>query len=150
MREILLAGEEPHERPALLRDVVADRAAQHRIARLERVEHASAASPGRRLRAAPRPLTSRQRPQVRRQDDADHDSVCTSTESTAGRSRTIGAQLVAAVGRGVDLSAGRAEVDAARIERIDGHRVAQHVHVAVALRQTLVSASHSLPPVRLR
>ena len=37
--QILLAGEEPHERPALLRDVIADRAAQHRIAGLERVEH---------------------------------------------------------------------------------------------------------------
>src|SRR5216117_4082310 len=35
---ILLAGEEPHERPAPLRDVVADSPAQHRIAGLERVE----------------------------------------------------------------------------------------------------------------
>ena len=35
----------------------------------------------------------RQRPQMWRQFDADHGSVCTSTESTAGRSRTMGAQL---------------------------------------------------------
>src|SRR5712692_3286519 len=36
--QILLAGEETQERPALLRDLVADRPAQHRIASLERVE----------------------------------------------------------------------------------------------------------------
>src|SRR6266568_5596991 len=31
MRQILPAGEEPHKRTALLRDVIADRPAQHRI-----------------------------------------------------------------------------------------------------------------------
>src|ERR687888_2071323 len=36
--QVLLAGEEPDERSAPLRDVVADRPAQHRIAGLERVE----------------------------------------------------------------------------------------------------------------
>src|SRR4030095_4998452 len=36
--QILPAGEESHECSALLSDVVADRAAQHRIAELERVE----------------------------------------------------------------------------------------------------------------
>src|SRR5262249_3569627 len=35
MREILLAGEEPHERPPALRSVIADRAAQRRIPGLE-------------------------------------------------------------------------------------------------------------------
>ena len=39
MGQILLAGEEPHERPAFLSDVVANRSAQRRIAGLERVEH---------------------------------------------------------------------------------------------------------------
>jgi len=38
MGQILLAGEEPYERSALLRDVVADRPAQHGVAGLERVE----------------------------------------------------------------------------------------------------------------
>src|SRR3990170_4529080 len=38
MGQILLAGEEPQEGPALLRAVVADRPAQHRIPGLERVE----------------------------------------------------------------------------------------------------------------
>jgi hypothetical protein len=36
--QILLAGEEPYERSALLRDLIADRPAQHRIAGLEGVE----------------------------------------------------------------------------------------------------------------
>ena len=44
---------------------------------------------------------------------------------------------VPSVGRSVHLPAGGAEVQAAGIERVDGHRVAQHVDVAVALRQTL-------------
>ena len=38
----------------------------------------------------------RQRTQVRRKHDADHGSVCTSTDSTAGRSRTMGAQVLPA------------------------------------------------------
>jgi hypothetical protein len=39
--EIFLAGEESQERPALLRAVIANRAAQHGIARFQRVEHRS-------------------------------------------------------------------------------------------------------------
>ena len=92
MRQIFLAGKEPQERPALLGDVVADGAAQHWIAGFERVED-------RALRDSTLDLKLhlaadvRQRPQMLRQYDADHGSVCTSTESTAGRSRTMGAQL---------------------------------------------------------
>ena len=41
MGQILLAGEEPQERPALLRDLIADRPTQHRIAGFERVEDRS-------------------------------------------------------------------------------------------------------------
>jgi hypothetical protein len=41
MGQILLAGEEAQERPPLLRDLIADRAAQHRIASLERAEDRS-------------------------------------------------------------------------------------------------------------
>src|SRR2546430_4531793 len=44
--------------------------------------------------------------------------------------------LFRSVGRCVHLPARGTEVHATRIERIDGHRVAQHVDVAVALRQT--------------
>ena len=43
--------------------------------------------------------------------------------------------VVAGVGRCVHLAAGGAEINAALIERIDRHGVAQHVDVAVALRQ---------------
>ena len=87
-----LAGEEPQERPALLRDVVADRPAQHRIAGLERVE--DRALRGRALDVELHlAVDLRQRPQMIRKHDADHGSVWTSTDSTAGRSRTIGAQL---------------------------------------------------------
>ena len=39
MRQILLAGEEAQERAPLLRNMIADGAAQHRVAGLERVEH---------------------------------------------------------------------------------------------------------------
>jgi hypothetical protein len=72
--------------------MVADGAAQHRIGRLERVQD-----------RAHRDLTfnvechltgnARQCPQMCGEYDSDHDSVWTSTESTAGRSRTMGSQL---------------------------------------------------------
>src|SRR6202035_5958513 len=45
--------------------------------------------------------------------------------------------VVTGVRRGVDLAAGRAEVDPAGIQRVDGHRVTQDVDVAVLLRQAL-------------
>ena len=77
--QILLAGEEPHEGPALFGDLIAGDPAQRRIGVLKGIEDR------------------------------------TSTESTAGR----------------------AEIHAARIQRVDGRGVAQHVQVAVALRQTL-------------
>src|SRR6476469_624495 len=58
---------------------------------------------------------------------------------------------------GVDLPAGGAEIDAARIERIDRHGVAQHVHVTVVLGQAVgerlpllpagAAAVHPEPPV---
>src|ERR1700731_108534 len=92
MREILCAREEPQKWPALLRNLIANRAAQHRIAGLERVQYRTLRrrTLNRKLHVA---LHSCQRPQMRRQHHADHGKVCASTESTAGRSRTIGAQL---------------------------------------------------------
>src|SRR5262245_13887035 len=91
VREILAAGEEAHEGPASLRHVVADRPAQHRVARLERVED-------RALRGIAVDLElhlavdARERAQVCGETDPDHGSVWTSTESTGGRSRTMGDQ----------------------------------------------------------
>ena len=92
MGEVLLAGEEPHERAALLRDVIADRSAQHRIARLECVEDGAL-----RDRAFNVELhfaiDVRELPQMEREHDPDHGSVWTSTDRTAGRSRTMGFQV---------------------------------------------------------
>jgi hypothetical protein len=97
MRHILLAGKEAHERPALVRDLVTQGPAQRWIAGLERVEHRAqcclAVDFERHLATG-----MRKRPQMRRKYDPDHDSVWTSTESTAGRSRTMGAQLSPASG----------------------------------------------------
>src|SRR6266850_1361255 len=69
------------------------RVAQHRIGGLERIED----RPLRRdavdveLHLA---VDARERPQMRREDNADdHDSVWSSTETTEGRSRTMGSQL---------------------------------------------------------
>ena len=92
MRKILLAREESQERPALQRDVIANRPAQHGIVGLKRVEHRTKRDwtfdVERHLAA-----DVRQRSQMLWEYDSDHGSVCTSTESTAGRSRTMGFQL---------------------------------------------------------
>lgn len=90
MRQIFLAGEETQERPALPGNLIANGPAQHRIASLERVQQR--AQRGRTFdieRHFARGV--RQCSQMLRQDHPDHASVCTSTESTGGRSRTIGA-----------------------------------------------------------
>ena len=91
--KILLAGEEPHERPALLRDVVADRPAQHRIAGLERVEDRALRDRSPSTSRVTSPLTPASVRRCAGSSTLNHGSVWTSTESTAGRSRTMGAQL---------------------------------------------------------
>src|SRR4051812_13279990 len=92
MGQILFAGEESHVRAPLLRDVVPQSAAQHRVLRFECVEDRAYCCPALDLNLY---LAAglRQRAQVCREHDSDHGRVCTSTESTAGRSRTMGAQL---------------------------------------------------------
>src|SRR5205085_6826173 len=45
--------------------------------------------------------------------------------------------IVSRVRRAIDLSAGGAEINAARIERIHRHRVAEHVHVTIFLRKAV-------------
>ena len=74
MREILLAGEEPQERPALLGHLIADRPAQHRIAGLKRVEDRALRD---RALDIELDLTTnlRQGSQMVRKDDADHIGV---------------------------------------------------------------------------
>src|SRR5271165_3099750 len=71
MGQILLAGEEPQERPALPSDVVADRPAKHWITGLERVEDRAL---GRRTFNAEFHLSvdARQSPQMFWEDHSDH------------------------------------------------------------------------------
>src|SRR5712691_2894149 len=87
--QIPLAGEEPQERPALLRDVVADRPAQHRITGLQRVDDRALRHRTFNLELH-LSVDPRQPPQMCRQHDPYHGSVWTSTDTTAGRSRTMG------------------------------------------------------------
>src|SRR5215208_7066056 len=92
MRQVFLAGEEAEERAAGSGDLIADRAAKRGIARLEGAEDGAE---GRRLDLHIHDaLDLRQPPKELRQLDPDrHRSVCTSTDSTAGKSRTIAFQV---------------------------------------------------------
>ena len=92
VREVVFASEEPDEWTPLPGEVIADCAAQHRVARFERIEDASLRHPSGDIEDG-FAGDVRQTAQMRRQNDANHGSVCTSTERTAGRSRTIGAQV---------------------------------------------------------
>src|SRR5207247_9410427 len=82
-------GKEPDERPAPQRDGVANRPAQDRVAGFERVEERA-----HRDRALDLDLhlavNARQCAQVMGEHHVYHGNVWTSTEYTAGRSRTMG------------------------------------------------------------
>src|SRR5260221_634862 len=90
--EVLLAGEEPDHGPPPLGDLIPDGPPQRRIGGLQGVEHRAlgggADDLDLHLAADPR-----QGPQVAGEDDSDHESVWTSTETTGGRSWTIAFQL---------------------------------------------------------
>ncbi len=91
VRQILAAGIEPDERPPPPCRLVPQRAAQSGPARFDGVDDRALrdGSPDVHRHLAP---DAGERPQVSRQHDPDHLSVCTSTERTAGKSRTIGDQ----------------------------------------------------------
>lgn len=90
--KVLAAGEEAEERPTRLGGVVADRTAQRRIPTLECVDHRALGD--RRLQIKfDFAADARKAAQMRRENDANHGSVWTSTDSTAGRSRTMGDQV---------------------------------------------------------
>src|SRR5438067_233807 len=95
--EIFLTREEAQERAPLPGGVVADGAAQHGMTRLQRIQDRvdgdGALDLERHLA-----VDVREPAQMSRQLYADHGSVWTSTESTAGRSRTMGFQLSPASG----------------------------------------------------
>jgi len=76
----------------MFRNVIAYRSPKHRIFRFQRVEYRTLSQSNLNLefRFA---IDARKRTQVRRKYDAYHGSVCTSTESTAGKSCTIAFHL---------------------------------------------------------
>lgn len=88
---ILATGEESQEGTALQGDVIADGSAEHGVAGLERVENGPWGDLAVDLNAYLGSSVS-QGAQVRREHNANHGRVCTSTESTAGRLLTMGAQ----------------------------------------------------------
>src|SRR5262249_21752488 len=94
MREILLAREKPDECPATMGHVISDRAFEYGITRFECVEY-RALRDGARDRHRDFPAHFCQRTEVCRQHDTNRldagstHRVCTSTDTTGGRSRTI-------------------------------------------------------------
>ena len=139
--------------------VVANRSAQHGILRLKRVENRALRDVAFQTKldfAA----DARQRPQMRRKYDPDLVHIsCLAQQPVSGTSRASFYEMplpgsakrldfdrensrkiandrhpaVTGVGRSVHLPTGSAEINAARIEGVDGHCVAQHVDEAVAL-----------------
>src|SRR5947209_4695382 len=86
VRQIFPTRVEAQERPALLRHMIADRAAQHRIARLNRVNDRALSHRPIDFQFHLALAESRERPQMEWKLDPNHFSVCASTESTAGKS----------------------------------------------------------------
>src|ERR1700685_2155413 len=92
MGKVFATGGEAQGRATGLRGVVVGRAAQPRVAALEGVNDRALGDGCRKVEfhfAA----DAREPTEVRRENDANHGSVWTSTESTVGRSRTMGDQL---------------------------------------------------------
>ena len=90
--QVQLAGEEPDERPPRAAVVGADGPPEGRIAGLKLIEDGPLRDRADDLQVH-LAVDVGQSAQVRGQDHPNHGSVWTSTDSTAGRSRTIGAQL---------------------------------------------------------
>src|SRR6476620_2807242 len=92
MRQIFTAGKKTDHRPANLRHVIADCPAQHRIFRFNRVEKGALSQRSVELKSY-FTFDVGKRAQIWRKNNAYHGNVCASTDSTAGRSRTIGFHL---------------------------------------------------------
>jgi len=89
VREVFFAGEKSNERPPLQRHVVPNGSAQNRMAGFERIKDRANRNWRRHIEFH-FALHASEIAQVKWKHDADHGSVCTSTDKTAGRSRTIG------------------------------------------------------------
>jgi len=92
VRKIFLASKKPNEGPSALCDVVANGAAQHGVARFESIEHGCLGCEAHDIEMDGSGHF-RELAQVSRHLDENHGIVCTSTDNTAGRSRTIAVQL---------------------------------------------------------
>src|SRR5262249_54652567 len=90
--EVFATSEKTKKGAALLRDVIANGAGEHRVGGFERVQHG--ALRGRRVHFQLQfAADAGERAQMRRQHDADLvGRVCTWTESTAGKSWTMADQ----------------------------------------------------------
>src|SRR5215470_14372136 len=81
--------------------MIPNRPAKHRIACLERIQHVPQRHFARSIAGHLQLYIARharERLQMRRQHHNNHGSVCVSTDSTAGKSRTIGAHVSPASG----------------------------------------------------
>src|SRR5215213_997428 len=92
MCHVFTAGEKSQQRTTLTGDVVANGATQHRVSSLDRIEYRASCHVALNLKLHIS-TEARERSQVCRQYNQNHVSVWTSTESTGGRSRTIGAHV---------------------------------------------------------
>src|SRR5205814_8976594 len=92
MRQIFATRKKTNHLPANLRDMITHCPAQHRIFRFNGVEQRALSYRSVKLKSY-FTVDVRQRTQIRRKNNAYHGNVCASTESTAGRSRTIGFHL---------------------------------------------------------
>jgi hypothetical protein len=92
VRYIFAARKESQERSTFSRDVLENCSSQHRILCLKRIEDRSPSHFATNVNGDVA-TNSCKCAQVRRHYDSNHENVWTSTESTAGRSRTIGVHV---------------------------------------------------------
>ena len=92
MRQIFAARKKTDHWPANLRHMITHCPAQHRIFRFNRVQQRALSQRSIELKSY-FTVDVRQRTQIRRKNNAYHGNVCASTDTTAGRSRTIGFHL---------------------------------------------------------
>jgi hypothetical protein len=95
--DVFFAGEEADKGAAILGDVIADCAAEGGVAGFEGVENGALSDGGGDLELD-FAVGAGEGAEMGGEDDADHWIVWTSTETTEGRSRTIGDQLLPASG----------------------------------------------------
>jgi len=134
VRQILAASKKLEERAALLRDVVADCAAQHRIPGFQSVQYGTLrdCSGNFQLHFIP---DMRQIAQVRGQASPGIMTTFAPRRKAPPEDRAQSAPVISCVGGAVHLPSRSAKIHATLVQRIHGHRVAQDVDVAVLLRQ---------------